>query len=106
MSASISSISMVSTSSIGGDLAGDVDDVGVLEAADHLEDGVHLADVAEEGLFPSPSPSLAPFTIPAMSTRRRAAGTSFLGTMYLVIRCRRSSGTLTTPSFGSMVQNG
>ncbi len=28
--------------------AGDVDDVGVLEAADHLEDGVNLANVAEE----------------------------------------------------------
>ena len=35
-----------------------------------------------------------------------AVGTSFLGTMYLLILASRSSGTLTTPSFGSMVQNG
>ena len=41
-----------------------------------------------------------------MSTSRSAAGTSFLGTMYLLIRASRSSGTLTIPSFGSIVQNG
>ena len=30
------------------DLAGDMDDIGILKAADHLEDGIDFADVAEE----------------------------------------------------------
>ncbi len=57
-------------------------------------------------LFPSPSPLLAPSTIPAMSTSFRTAGMIFCGGMYFVIVSSRLSGTLTMPSFGSMVQNG
>ena len=57
-------------------------------------------------LFPKPSPSLAPFTIPAMSTNLSVAGITFWGTMYFVILPNRSSGTQTIPSFGSIVQNG
>ena len=41
-----------------------------------------------------------------MSTSLRAAGITFWGGMYVVIRWRRPSGTLTIPSFGSIVQNG
>ena len=57
-------------------------------------------------LLPSPWPSLAPFTMPAMSTSLSAAGITFFVAMRAVILLSRSSGTLTIPSFGSMVQNG
>ena len=57
-------------------------------------------------LLPSPSPLLAPSTRPAMSTRRRAAGMIFFVSMWVLIRSSRGSGTLTTPTLGSIVQNG
>ena len=60
----------------------------------------------ERNLLPRPWPSLAPFTIPAMSTSLSAAGMTFCGGMNCVIRCRRPSGTLTIPSLGSIVQKG
>ena len=57
-------------------------------------------------LLPRPSPWLAPLTSPAMSTNSIAAG---MTTPVLAIFCRtasRASGTVTMPTFGSMVQNG
>jgi len=56
--------------------------------------------------LPKPSPLLAPATRPAMSTNSIAAG---ITTPVLAMRwrtARRSSGTMTTPTLGSMVQNG
>ncbi len=57
-------------------------------------------------LFPSPSPTLAPFTIPAISTSRNAAGITFCGGMYFVMVSSRASGMGTTPTLGSMVAKG
>ena len=47
-SASISSVSMVSMSRIGSTAPFDVDDVGVVEAADDVQNGVDVADVGQE----------------------------------------------------------
>ena len=105
MSASISSISMVSMSETGSTLPA----TWTTSGSSKQRTTCKIASTSRmwlRNLFPSPFPSLAPLTIPAMSTSRNAAGTSFLGTMYLLIRASRSSGTLTTPSFGSIVQNG
>ena len=56
--------------------------------------------------LPSPSPSLAPRTMPAMSTKLTVAGTiRSLAKMSDSTRSR-SSGSGTTPTFGSIVANG
>ena len=57
-------------------------------------------------LLPKPSPSLAPFTIPAMSTNVTVAGRIFSEPKILAKTFSRSSGTATTPVFGSIVANG
>ena len=105
MSASMSSISIVSMS-----------DTGFTVPATWITSGsskqrttwriASTSRICERNLLPSPSPSLAPFTIPAMSTSLSAAGITFCGGMNFVIRSSRSSGTLTIPSLGSIVQNG
>ena len=60
----------------------------------------------ERNLLPSPSPFEAPLTRPAMSTNSIVAGVIFTG-WYISTRASiLSSGTATTPTFGSMVQNG
>src|ERR1700760_680373 len=56
--------------------------------------------------LPSPSPLLAPFTRPAMSTISIVLGTMLLGFTISVSLVSLSSGTVITPTFGSMVQNG
>ena len=56
--------------------------------------------------FPSPSPLEAPATRPAMSTNSRVVGVVFFGLKSAERRSSRGSGTGTTPTFGSMVQNG
>ena len=57
-------------------------------------------------LLPSPSPTLAPLTIPAMSTKSTVAGMSFCESNTLASPAIRTSGTPTTPMLGSMVANG
>ena len=57
-------------------------------------------------LFPSPSPSLAPLTIPAMSTKETVAGTIRSLPKTSASRPSRASGSGTTPTFGSIVANG
>ena len=56
--------------------------------------------------LPRPSPLDAPFTSPAMSTNSITAGVVFSELYISVSLSRRASGTGTTPTFGSMVQNG
>ena len=56
--------------------------------------------------LPSPSPLDAPRTRPAMSTNSSVVGMVFFGLKSAESRSRRRSGTGTTPTFGSMVQNG
>ena len=57
-------------------------------------------------LLPRPAPSLAPFTIPAMSTNDTVAGTVFTEWNSVANSSSRPSGMGTTPTFGSMVANG
>lgn len=57
-------------------------------------------------LLPSPSPFDAPATRPAMSTNSIEVGMIFSGLAIADSAARRGSGTGTTPTFGSIVQNG
>jgi hypothetical protein len=56
--------------------------------------------------LPRPAPSEAPLTRPAMSTNSMAVGTSFCEPEIFESTASRESGTVTMPTFGSMVQNG
>ena len=87
------------------DLVGDVDHVRVLEAAHHVRDRIDLADVGEE-LVAQALAAGAPATRPAMSTNSTAVGITFCGFTIALSAFRRGSGTGTTPTLGSMVQNG
>src|SRR5690606_338018 len=51
-------------------------------------------------------PDAAPATRPAMSTNSTAVGMHFCGLTISASALRRSSGTGTTPTLGSIVQNG
>ena len=57
-------------------------------------------------LLPSPSPSLAPLTMPAMSTNDTVAGRIFSLPKISASRPSRGSGSGTTPTLGSIVANG
>ena len=57
-------------------------------------------------LLPSPSPSDAPRTMPAMSTKETVAGRIFSLPKISASRASRSSGSGTTPTLGSIVANG
>ncbi len=48
----------------------------------------------------------APFTMPAISVNSKVVGTVFLGVIISVNFWRRSSGTSTIPTFGSIVAKG
>ena len=56
--------------------------------------------------FPNPSPLLAPFTRPAISTNSIAVGITSSVLHNFAKISKRSSGTVTTPTLGSIVQNG
>ena len=56
--------------------------------------------------FPRPSPRDAPSTRPAMSTKRIAVATFFAEDARSARVSSRTSGTGTTPTFGSIVQKG
>ena len=60
----------------------------------------------ERNLLPRPSPSDAPRTMPAMSTNSTVAGRILAELNTSASRGSRSSGTPTTPTFGSIVANG
>ena len=62
--------------------------------------------IAPRNLLPRPSPLLAPWTSPAMSTNSTVAGTTLSVSYILARTSRRSSGTGTMPTFGSMVAKG
>ncbi|OPZ47532.1 MAG: hypothetical protein BWY91_03328 [bacterium ADurb.BinA028] len=57
-------------------------------------------------LLPSPSPTDAPRTIPAMSTNDTVAGRIFSEPKISASRRSRGSGSGTTPTLGSMVAKG
>ena len=56
--------------------------------------------------MPSPAPSDAPLTMPAMSTNVTGAGTIFSEPNISASLSSRGSGSGTTPSLGSIVANG
>ena len=56
--------------------------------------------------LPNPSPFEAPFTSPAMSTISTVVGTMRPGCTSSASLVNRSSGTVITPTLGSMVQKG
>jgi hypothetical protein len=62
--------------------------------------------ICDRNWLPSPSPCEAPATSPAMSTNSTVVGMIFSGLAMAASCARRGSGTGTTPTFGSMVQNG
>ena len=57
-------------------------------------------------LLPRPSPFEAPLTRPAMSTISIVVGMTRLGRSISARRMSRLSGTVMTPTLGSMVQKG
>ena len=65
-----------------------------------------VARIFAKNWLPRPSPLLAPFTRPAMSTISITFGTTFLGSTISTSLVKRSSGTVITPTLGSMVQKG
>ena len=60
----------------------------------------------DKNLFPKPSPFEAPLTRPAISQNSIAVGTTFLQSYISLSTSNLSSGTETTPTFGSIVQKG
>ena len=60
----------------------------------------------DKNLFPNPSPLLAPLTNPAISTISTELGTTLSGDTISTSLFNLSSGILTKPIFGSIVQNG
>ena len=87
------------------DLAGDVDDVVVVEAAHHVRDRVGLADVGEELVAEAFALGRAgdqAGDVDELHDRR-----NHLLRLAMPASCaRRGSGTSTMPTLGSMVQNG
>ena len=59
-----------------------------------------------KNLLPNPSPFDAPFTRPAISTISQVAGTIRPGCTNSASFVSRSSGTVITPTLGSIVQKG
>ena len=97
---------MTSMSRTGSTLPDDVMDVRILEAAHHLDDGVDLADVGEE-LVAEPL-ALARALHQAGDVHELDGGRDDdvgLGDALQHVRAA-ASGTVTMPTFGSMVQKG
>ncbi len=104
-SARISSVLMVSMSSFGETLPSTCTTFGSANARITWQIA-SLSRMCERNLLPSPSPSLAPRTMPAMSTKVTAAGRIRSLPKMPASTARRGSGTPTTPVFGSIVANG
>ena len=62
--------------------------------------------ICDKNLFPSPSPWDAPFTSPAISVNSYAVGINLSGSYILFNLSILASGTVTTPTLGSIVANG
>src|SRR5690606_13591430 len=104
-SASASSVSMVSMSAIGSTLLL----TWMTSSFSKQRTTWVIASTSRmcaRNLLPSPSPLAAPATSPAMSTNSTAVGSTRCGLTISASALRRGSGTGTTPTFGSIVQNG
>ena len=105
MSASMSSVLMVSTSLLGSTRPATCTTSGSPKKRTTSQ----MASVSRmfaRNWLPRPSPWLAPATRPAMSTNSMVAGTMRVGWSMFASASRRASGTGTTPTLGSMVANG
>ena len=78
MSASINSVSIVSMSEIGSTVAGDVNHIGILKAANDLHDRVDLANVAEK-FVAQPFAVAGPFDDPGDVDQLQRGRNDFLG---------------------------
>ena len=105
MSASTSSVAMVSMSPAGSTFPSTCTTSGSSKARVTMQIASASRMLARNWL-PSPSPSLAPRTIPAMSTKDTVAGTTRSELSSRARTPRRSSGSGTIPTLGSMVANG
>jgi hypothetical protein len=106
-SASISSVSTISASLPRAiDLALDMGDVAVLEAAQHMGDGVAFADIGEE--LVAQAFALGGAAHEARRCRRRSCRVGMISFDLPIAASfsSRASGTGTSPTFGSMVQKG
>ena len=65
-----------------------------------------VSRIFAKNLLPNPSPLLAPFTNPAISTISTVVGITRCGCSISASLFSRSSGTVMTPTFGSIVQKG
>src|SRR5690606_25310065 len=104
-SASASSVSMVSMSAIGSTLPATC----TTSSFSKQRTTWVIASTSRmwaRNLLPRPSPLAAPATRPAMSTNSTAVGSTLCGLTISASAFRRGSGTGTTPTFGSIVQNG
>ena len=104
-SASASSVSIVSMSEIGSTLPA----TWTTLSSAKQRTTCAIASVSRmfaRNWLPRPSPFDAPATSPAMSTNSTIAGSTFSGFAMAASRASRGSGTSTTPTLGSIVQNG
>ena len=104
-SASISSVSIVSMSAIGSILPS----TWVTSPSSKQRTTCAIASTSRmlaRNWLPSPSPFEAPRTRPAMSTKVSRVGTICADLASCASASSRGSGTATSPTFGSMVQNG
>jgi hypothetical protein len=105
MSASMSSVSMVSASRMRVHGALDMGDVAILEAAEDMHDGVHLTNVSQELVAQA-------LTLRGSANQARdihefqAGGDDLLALADRGEGLQPGSGTATRPTLGSMVQKG
>jgi hypothetical protein len=105
MSARRSSVLIVSMSSAGETLPSTCTTSGSVKTRITWQ-MASLSRMLARNLFPSPAPSEAPRTMPAMSTNDTVAGMIFWLPNTSASFANRGSGTPTTPTFGSIVANG
>ena len=105
MSARISSVLMVSMSEAGSTFPSTCTTSGS-EKARVTWQMASASRMLARNWFPRPSPSDAPRTIPAMSTKDTVAGMMRWEPKISASFSRRGSGSGTTPTLGSMVANG
>ena len=80
----------------------------IFESSKHLTTST-IASVSlmcDKNLLPNPSPSDAPFTNPAMSVNSNVVGIVLSGVYIFSNSSTLLSGTITVPTFGSIVANG
>ena len=105
MSANINSVSIVSASAIGSTRSSTC--TTSLSSKQRTTWAIaSVSRIFAKNWLPNPSPWLAPFTRPAISTNVIRAGMLFAELAIAASLSKRKSGTFTSPIFGSIVQKG